>query len=37
MGAARAGDVPVMKGYYTREKLWPAESLKRRAALMGKV
>jgi hypothetical protein len=31
-----AGDVPVMKGYYTREKLWPAESLKRRAALMGK-
>jgi hypothetical protein len=26
--------VPVMKGYYVREKLWPADSLKRRAALM---
>lgn len=30
-----AGDVPVMKGYYQREKLWPADSLKRRAVLMG--
>ncbi len=30
-----SGEVPVMKGYYSREKLWPAESLKRRAALMG--
>lgn len=28
-------DVPVMKGYYSREKLWPADSLKRRAALLG--
>ena len=27
--------VPVMKGYYQRDKLWPADSLKRRAALLG--
>jgi hypothetical protein len=27
-------DVPVMKGYYSREKLWPADSLKRRTALL---
>ncbi len=28
-------DVPVMKGYYQSAKLWPADSLKRRAAMMG--
>jgi hypothetical protein len=28
-------DAPVMKGYYGREKLWPADSLKRRTALLG--
>ena len=28
-------DVPVMKGYYSREKLWPADSLKRRASMLG--
>ena len=27
--------VPVTKGYYQREKLWPADSLKRRAVMMG--
>lgn len=26
--------IPVMKGYYAREKLWPADSLKRRAAMI---
>ncbi len=31
-----ADDVPVMKGYYQSVKLWPADSLKRRAALMAK-
>ena len=31
-----SGDVPVRKGYYEREKFWPAESLKRRAALTGR-
>jgi hypothetical protein len=31
-----AGDLPIRKGYYEREKFWPAESLKRRAALIGK-
>ena len=29
-----SGDVPVRKGYYEREKFWPADSLKRRQALM---
>ena len=28
-----ADGVPVRKGYYEREKFWPADSLKRRAAL----
>jgi len=30
-------DVPVMKGYYKREELWSADSLKRRTALLGGV
>jgi hypothetical protein len=29
-----SGDVPVRKGYYEREKFWPADSLKRRKALL---
>jgi len=29
--------VPIRKGYYEREKFWPAESLKRCAVLMGRV
>jgi hypothetical protein len=28
-----SGDVPVRKGYYEREKFWPADSLRRRKAL----
>lgn len=31
-----SGDVPIRKGYYEREKLWLADSLKRRAALTAK-
>lgn len=31
-----SGDVPIRRGYYEREKFWPADSLKRRAALMTK-
>ncbi len=29
--------VPIRKGYYEREKFWPAESLKRRAVLVSKM
>jgi hypothetical protein len=28
-------DAPVMKGYYSRQKLWPKDSLKRHAAMTG--
>lgn len=28
------GDVPVRKGYYERDKFWPADSLKRREAML---
>lgn len=31
-----SGEVPIRKGYYEREKFWPADSLKRRAAMMDK-
>lgn len=31
-----SGDVPIRKGYYEREKFWPTDSLKRRAALSDK-
>jgi hypothetical protein len=30
------GEVPIRKGYYEREKFWPADSLKRWAALSRK-
>lgn len=30
-----SGKVPIRKGYYDRDKLWPAESLERRRVLMG--
>lgn len=29
-----SGEVPIRKGYYEREKFWPADSLKRRAAMV---
>ena len=32
-----SGDIPVMDEYYSAAKLWPAESIARRAALMSKV
>ena len=31
-----SGDVPIRKAYYEREKVWPADSSKRRAAVMDK-